>query len=574
VLERFILVAVESALEASTRAEAGAAAGAAIDWSGPSAEMRRFFAGMRAIVAMLATLLLFGGAQQPGALAAAVLLGYGTWAAYVLWYEATGRPLGHTLAQYWVDVGWTAAMLLLTSSSHHDMFVLTLVQPVVLASIGYGVRRGVQLALFAALAVAFNRENPFAQVLEGSHVRTLPALGVLALAPAAALLSRPMSVLRQRLALVGEIEATLDPRRGLESVAARLVDLLRQGTGAHVVGLVLPSATGAPAMLGSVDEGSFRTSVEVHQRLEALLADNPEVPLTHVRARRWRFARGVRLHGSGKASAQLRENMNGLAELLDVRTLVVVPLIRYGHRHGHLLLGMTGVRNRNQDVAALTHAAPELLRLVEQAALVDQLQTESEAHERARIGRDLHDSAIQPYLGLKYAVECVALRIPRENPARAEVDALASLVNGEVSALRELISGLRTGGGPGDNPLVPAVRRQVRRFALLFGIEVQLDCPDTLVTTRAVADSLFHMVNEALNNIRKHTVARKVWIRMAVADSTFRLVLRDDAGSLGGRPAAPFRPASLTERAEALGGRVSISQPDGLNTELSIEIPL
>jgi signal transduction histidine kinase len=205
---------------------------------------------------------------------------------------------------------------------------------------------------------------------------------------------------------------------------------------------------------------------------------------------------------------------------------------------------------------------------------VDQLQTESEAHERARIGRDLHDSAIQPYLGLKYAVECVALRIPRENPARAEVDALANLVNAEVSALRELISGLRTGGGPGDNPLVPAVRRQVRRFALLFGIEVQLDCPDTLVTTRAVADSLFHMVNEALNNIRKHTAARKVWIRMAVAEATFRLVLRDDAGSLGGRPAAPFRPASLTERAEALGGRVSISQPDGLNTELSIEIPL
>ena len=529
--------------------------------------MRRFFAGMRAIVAMLATVLLFGGAHQPGALAAAVLLAYGTWAAYILWYEASGRPLGHTLVQYWVDVGWTAAMLLLTPASNHDMFVLTLVQPVVLASIGYGVRRGVQLALFAALAVAFSRDNPWAQVLEGSNVRTLPALGVLALAPAAALLSRPMSVLRQRLALVGEIEATLDPRRGLESVTARLVDLLRQGTGAQVVGLVLPSATGAPAMLGSVDEGSFRTSAEVHQRLEAL-------PLTHVRARRWRFARGIRLHGSGKAPAKLRENMNGLAELLDVRTLVVVPLIRYGHRHGHLLLGMTGVRNRHQDVAALTHAAPELLRLVEQAALVDQLQTESEAHERARIGRDLHDSAIQPYLGLKYAVECVALRIPPENPARAEVDALAQLVNGEVSALRELISGLRTGGGPGDNPLVPAVRRQVRRFALLFGIDVQLDCPDTLVTTRAVADSLFHMVNEALNNIRKHTVARRVWIRMAVAEGTFRLVLRDDAGSLGGRPAAPFRPGSLTERAEALGGRVSISQPDGLNTELSIEIPL
>lgn len=536
--------------------------------------MRRFFAGMRAIVAMLCTLLLLGFAQPPGPLVATVLLSYGTWSAYVLWNEATGRPLGHTLVQYWIDVGWTAAMLLLTSPSNNDMFVLTLVQPVVLASIGYGVRRGVQLALFAAVAVIVDRDNLLAQALGNSGARALPALGVLALAPAAALLARPMSVLRQRLALVSEIEATLDPRRGLESVSARLVDQLRVGTGAQVVGLVLPSASGAPAMMGSVEEGSFRTSAAVHARLEGLLADSPEIPLTHVRPHRWPFGRGIRLHGSGKASPGLRERMDALAELLEVRTLVVVPLTRYGLRYGHLLLGLTDARNRNQDVTALAHAAPELLRLVEQAALVDQLQTESEAHERARIGRDLHDSAIQPYLGLKYAVECVALRIPRDNPARAEVDALAELVNGEVGALRELISGLRTGNGPGDNALVPAVRRQVRRFALLFGIDVELDCPDTLVTTRALADSLFHMVNEALNNIRKHSGARHVWIRMHVEDSTFRLVLRDDAGSLAGRAAAPFKPGSLSERAEALGGQVDIKQPDGLNTELSIVIPL
>jgi hypothetical protein len=128
-------------------------------WRGPSAEMRRFSAGMRAIVAMLCTLLMFGGAQPPGAATAAVLLAYGIWAAYVLWSEATGRPLGRALLHYWVDVAWSAALLQLAASAT-DMLVLTLVQPVVLASIGYGVRRGVQLALFGALAVVVDLGHP------------------------------------------------------------------------------------------------------------------------------------------------------------------------------------------------------------------------------------------------------------------------------------------------------------------------------------------------------------------------------------------------------------------------------
>ena len=539
---------------------------------GPSAEMRRFSAGMRAVVVILCTLLLFGGARPPGPVAAVVLLVYGVWSAHVLWTEATGRRYGHSVLHYWIDVTWAAVTLQLTATAA-DMLVLTLVQPVVLASIGYGVRRGLELALFGALGVLVDFSNPLVQSLDNTLARALPALGVLALVPAAALLSRPMSVLRQRLALVSEIEAALDPRRGLHAVAALLVEHLRLGTGAQVVGLVLPSASAGPATLCSAAEGTFRASDQVHLRLEALLVDTPDFAVTHVRHRRWRPARGTRVLG-GVAPVALREHMETLAELLEVRTLIVVPLSRYQRRHGHLLLGLAGASNRSQDVMALAQAAPELLRIIEHAALVDQLQESSAGQERARIGRDLHDSAIQPYLGLKYAVECVALRIPRDNPARGEVDALAELVNGEVSMLRELISGMRSGSSPGDSALVPAVRRQARRFALLFGIDVEVDCPETLATTRALADALFHMVNEALNNVRKHSGARRVWITMSAEAALFRLVVRDDGGSQAGQPSPPFVPASMTERARELGGSLNTSRPDGLNVEIVVQIPL
>jgi len=217
--------------------------------------------------------------------------------------------------------------------------------------------------------------------------------------------------------------------------------------------------------------------------------------------------------------------------------------------------------------------ARELVRIVEQAALVDQLQDEGARHERARIGRDLHDSAIQPYLGLKYAVEAVALRIPVDNPARAEVDSLAALVNREVAALRELISGLRTGNEGVDNALVPAVHRQAQRFAALFGIEVEVDCPTSVPTTPVVASAMFHMVNEVLNNIRKHTTARCIRISLSMEASAVRLVVQDDGVPLNGRPAGDFSPVSLTERITDLGATLHISRTDEL-TRLVVQVPV
>jgi signal transduction histidine kinase len=82
------------------------------------------------------------------------------------------------------------------------------------------------------------------------------------------------------------------------------------------------------------------------------------------------------------------------------------------------------------------------------------------------------------------------------------------------------------------------------------------------------------MVNEALNNIRKHTTARHVWIALSVEGSFFLLVVRDDAGTTRGHPVTDFRPTSLIERAAELGGTLSVSLPDRLNTELLIRIPL
>ncbi len=539
---------------------------------GQTAQVRRFAAGIRLITALLVAVLILTGYQTPGPLVPALLLAYGVWSAWLLWGEANALPRATGVWLYWVDVAWACTCMQLVTGAT-DLLVMTLVMPIVLASIGFGARSGLLLAIAGAAGTVFD-----GALLATSAVDENLRFGLLVLLvgllAAIALIARPLNHLRQRLALSDDYEAQLDPRRGVDAICAALVERLRVDSGASVAALVLPSKDGAPATIASAEDGSFRAKPEVHKLLENKFAALPDCPISLVTRRWWDRRPAVWLDDDRPEPEGLEASVAELANMLEARGVYIVPLIRYRRQYGHCLLGFANTRDMPEDASELLNAAPELLRVIESASVVDKLQESNASEERARIGRDLHDSAIQPYLGLKFAVEAAALRIPADNPARGELDALASLVNNEVASLRELISGLRSGEGVGDDALVPAVRRQCRHFSQLFGIDVAIETPPRLPTTRALASSVFHMVNEVLNNIRKHTAARHVWIKLAVDSGILELLFRDDSGSINGRAEANFNPKSIGERAAELGGSLDITSPDGLNTEMLIRIPL
>jgi len=269
-----------------------------------------------------------------------------------------------------------------------------------------------------------------------------------------------------------------------------------------------------------------------------------------------------------------RQALQQLAALMSVNALVVVPLCRRGRCVGRLAIGLRAAHPLGAGTEQLEGVAADALRLLEAARRVDQLQSEGEDIERARIGRDLHDSAVQPYLGLKFALEAMLLRTDIDNPMRPDLQAIVRLVSRETEDLRELIADMRNPAPRGDNALVPAVRRQVRRFSELFGIEVQLDAPAQVITSRQMAAQVFHLVNEALNNVRKHTPATEVRLSLRSAPGAVRLRISDNAGSVLRRGGPDFHPTSLIERIDSLGGVLTVHRPDGLNTELVITIPL
>lgn len=501
-------------------------------------------------------------------------LGFSLWAAARWWRtRSAGAPRLGSVADSLIDVLWVGLMLH-TTVGIEPMLLVTLIQPLFITTLvlGPGTALLMGSGVIATVLMDAAFQPPSTGLLHLQNPELSMALAVALVTVCSTVLVRPIAALRQRRLLLLQRVDGIDPRRGLDATTAQIARLLRQMSGGPIVALALPNTTGGPAWFSSEAEGDFPASASTHRQIERLLADLPDQVLSDAPRQLH-----VRLLGLGKdahpSTGRAQRLLSDLARLLQVEHLTIIPLLRDGHCRGHALLGWNQSDTENECTRELIEVAPELVRLIDSAELVDLLQDEAAGHERSRIGRDLHDSAIQPYLGLKFAVESVAQRAETDNPLRHDLDELARLVNSEITALRELVSMLRTGGTQGDNALVPALRRLVRRFSQLFGIEVQLDCPATLNTSRALAGTLFQMLNEALNNVRKHTGARRVWIRLAHQEAALHLHIRDNAGSILGRRLPDFVPATLAERVADLGGTLDIGHADGLDTELHITVP-
>jgi len=90
-----------------------------------------------------------------------------------------------------------------------------------------------------------------------------------------------------------------------------------------------------------------------------------------------------------------------VADLLDAEGFIsaTLPL-----RKGRVLIIVTGARLKRTDASFLKHIVQQAFPVIETIDLLDRLASEAAFRERQTIARDLHDSTIQPYIGLRHAV--------------------------------------------------------------------------------------------------------------------------------------------------------------------------
>jgi len=83
----------------------------------------------------------------------------------------------------------------------------------------------------------------------------------------------------------------------------------------------------------------------------------------------------------------------------------------------------------------------------------------------------------------------------------------------------------------------------------------------------------YYVLSEALTNAVKHAQASRVEVCVDCGDDSLTLSVRDD-GNGGADPTRGSGLIGLTDRVEALGGKISVVSPPGDGTSLHVRLPI
>jgi signal transduction histidine kinase len=188
--------------------------------------------------------------------------------------------------------------------------------------------------------------------------------------------------------------------------------------------------------------------------------------------------------------------------------------------------------------------------------------------ERRRLERDLHDGVQQRLVSLSVRLRLLASRL---TPGSEAEQLLAEARNELAASLRELRD-LARGIHPAvlsDHGLPAALDSLTARAPLPVELSIELNGrPPEPVELAA-----YYLVSEALTNILKHSDATTAGVSVARRDAQLVVEVADD-GAGGADRVTGSGLRGLTDRIEALGGRLEVSSPPGAGTALRAEIPL
>ncbi len=191
------------------------------------------------------------------------------------------------------------------------------------------------------------------------------------------------------------------------------------------------------------------------------------------------------------------------------------------------------------------------------------------------MARDLHDTVIQRLFALGLTLQGIAARLPDDTAARiaTAVSELDHVITQVRATIYELGMGNETRGARDE---VRALVRQLRTV-VGFDVPVSFEGPVDTVVDGLMLEHLLATVREGLTNLGKHAEATQAAVTVAVDGATCRLIIADDGVGMG-LPAAGTPGGlglrNLRQRAEKLGGTLSIEDPPGGGTVLTWAVPL
>jgi two-component system, NarL family, sensor histidine kinase DegS len=279
-----------------------------------------------------------------------------------------------------------------------------------------------------------------------------------------------------------------------------------------------------------------------------------------------------------------------------VKSLLALPLLVKEKLIGILCVFLHKKRQfPEKERALLSSIAGQVAISIENARLYNssrqkQMQVEkllskvivAQEEERKRIAGEIHDSIAQSMVGILTKVQTSQslLTVSPEKVAE-ELEELRKIVADSVKEVREIIFNLRP-SSLDDLGLVPSLENVIKRIERDTGIGIDLIVNERDLRLPSILETVaFRIIQEALNNVKKHSEARKAWIELYFEPTRLSIKIVDNGKGFNWESlsqkfleGSSFGFLSMKERASLVGGLVDITSEENKGTTVSVEIPI
>lgn len=231
----------------------------------------------------------------------------------------------------------------------------------------------------------------------------------------------------------------------------------------------------------------------------------------------------------------------------------------------------------NQATIALQNATLYQSLREERDKIIDK-----EEQARHKLARDLHDGPTQDVAAIAMRLNFARLLMDRDpGRARAELARLEDLAHRTVKEIRSMLFTLRpiileTEG------LVAALNQYADNLRQNDNLPVEVDAERFRDCLDSEAQGVvFAIVEEAVNNAKKHANASRIWVQLAVQGDMFVAQVVDNgrgfdvqAVERGYSSRGSLGMLNLKERAELIGGSLTIDSAPGQGTRITLIVPV
>ena len=196
--------------------------------------------------------------------------------------------------------------------------------------------------------------------------------------------------------------------------------------------------------------------------------------------------------------------------------------------------------------------------------------------ERKRIARELHDSASQSLTSLLVGLKAMSTTCDAPD-VRQHAEELRGVAAQTLDDVHRLALQLRP-SVLDDLGLPAALERYVAECRRRYRLQIDLAMRglEAERLPAQVETALYRIVQESLTNVARHAAARTASVLVERRNGRVRAIIEDDGRGFDPAGAGQERLGlyGIRERAELLGGTLTIESAPGQGTSLFIEVPI